>query len=236
MRAMPSASSRMERGLYAIPEQPSLMRTSPNIATIETRQRMWDMVFPGEPCPEGRPFELGMPRSLDFENHVCADLVNVKRRLPGFLRVETVHRECLEGSTINAIGFGPKNNGTINVWSGLLLGVVYRTAANWAREVFMTCKSTPLSDAIAKIDVSSFLKNTTGSISGNLEEKTHRLSPDKSLVAEYDLQLASAPCKSDIEYAEMHIAVWLETEKSFPGEKRYGTLLDWCDKPHVDCL
>ncbi|KAK1637247.1 hypothetical protein BDP81DRAFT_393925 [Colletotrichum phormii] len=138
-RAIPSASKRMERGLQAIPEQPSLMRTSPNIATIELRQRMWDMAFPGEPCTKGRPVELGMPKSLDLENHVSADHANVMRWLPGCLRVDTVHGECQEGNMINAIVFSPKKYVTINVWSSLLLGMVYRTAANWAREVFMTC-------------------------------------------------------------------------------------------------
>ncbi|OHE95506.1 hypothetical protein CORC01_09239 [Colletotrichum orchidophilum] len=225
-----SASERMERGLEAIPEQPSLQRTQPNIATIELRQDIWDEVFPDEPCTEGRPFEIGVPKYLDFEQHVCADDANQIKWLPSCVRIDIADRECPEGNVINAIVVSPQENTEDTAWSRLLLGVVYKTVVSWAREVFLTRKSTPLSEALADIDVSSFFKNATLSLS----EEMQRLSLEKSLVDECNAQLALAPYKSDSEYVELRIAAWLEAEKSLVAEKRYEILVDWCDKTHVN--
>ncbi|TID00139.1 hypothetical protein CH35J_005797 [Colletotrichum higginsianum] len=218
---------RLQAGLPLMEEEPPMKRTTPGMSPIAQRQKIWDAVFPGKDCAEGRPFEFAAPSYLNISRHVRQEHQELRKWLPACVRVDLVDRECPEGSFVDALVFGYVEGTADNPMNRMCLALVYKTAVAWARKVFITRRSTPISQA--------FKDFNTASVLGDIGITMEQLTLDDSLSQLADAQLALGPHRSEADHAAWRVAAWLDKNKENTSPaQRCAMLRDWCSQRHVN--
>ncbi|KAH0433599.1 hypothetical protein CcaCcLH18_05771 [Colletotrichum camelliae] len=228
MEADFTPAQRLKAGLPLMEEEPIRVRTKPGMSSIELRQKIWDDVFPGRKCAEGRPFEFGGPPGVNYGPDVFYDQEELRKWLPPCVRFDLVDRESRRAKNVNGYVFGYAEGTVDTSWNRAMLAMAYNVAVDWARKVYTTRESTPLSGAFKNFKPASLFLDDVSEAMGNLPL-------DDDARERADAAIALGRHRTEDGFARLRVAQWLEQNKeNTDAADRCKMLRDWCEQPHVN--
>ncbi|TDZ37213.1 hypothetical protein C8035_v007317 [Colletotrichum spinosum] len=223
-------------GIPIIEEQGHMLMEVPGMTPRELREVIWDAMFPGEAKHDNQAFELILPTNFVGISVVIKDLKKLRECLAPTIGVWMVDRRRPNEQRVKALVFGYEKNVPDTGLNRCTLASAYSIALNWAQQTIVNRTGLAPSEAFLKTESPSMIWLNPQWLNGEntLEHMTGWLAQMMTLKELERVQceelLALGPWRSKFEIAVLHIAKWLDKNKTTStAEDRY---FGWEEENH----
>ncbi|TDZ87545.1 hypothetical protein C8034_v006673 [Colletotrichum sidae] len=230
-------------GIPIIEEQGHMLMEVPGMTPRELREVIWDAMFPGEAKHDNQAFELILPTNFVGISVVIKDLKKLRESLAPTIGVWMVDRRRPNEQRVKALVFGYEKNVPDTGLNRCTLASAYSIALKWAQQTIVNRTGSAPSEAFLKTESPSMIWLNPQWLNGEntLEHMTGWLAQTTTLTKSERVQceelLALGPWRSKFEIAVLHIAKWLDKNKTTStAEDRCICLGAWSEKEHVNML